>query len=559
MLTVPTHLSGAGNGAGLRLSLQDRIVHLHHIAERDALGLLLHGVPPQLHQEFLVRFVLQPQLELAMLWQVMFFHGDDLSDDVHPLPIHSQAPQSQQIGVGHWKNMHHLHTARMRRCHGMELRSTVFFAKVGIKPRPVAILLLHFQLWDKERLPAHHRVELLLTALFVFASHLIIHAISFFVRQLPNQLGKHTTLVLGCDLVCLTIDALQQNSHFFGTGQGQLVQTQTENTERENTERKHREKTQREKTQTENTDRKHKEKTYRQKTQTNNTQREKTQTENTERENTERKHREKTQTENTERENTQRKRREHTDREHTDRKHTERKQTHRQKHKKRKHTDRKHTKKNRKKKHTQRKKTHRQRTHKQKTQRENTQKEKHRENTHRQKTQTENTQTENTDKKHTERKHRERKHRERKHKENTEKTQRPATINHTTTTKTPPHHHKNTTASQKHCHTTTSKTCILPQFWASSTHEVTKGHFTTVLSTRRSVFARRVAAQNDKFAFYHSFARSTITFSRKRLRRVLSRKASPLKIVIKVLLKWWLSLKIVIKHCPKFCWSDGCL
>ena len=50
-----------------------------------------------------------------------------------------------------------------------------------------------------------------------------------------------------------------------------------------------------------------------------------------------------------------------------------------------------------------------------------------------------------------------------------------------------------------------------------------------------------------------------VGFSRKRLRRVLSRKASPLKIVIKVLLKWWLSLKIVIKHCPKFCWSDGCL
>ena len=27
----------------------------------------------------------------------------------------------------------------------------------------------------------------------------------------------------------------------------------------------------------------------------------------------------------------------------------------------------------------------------------------------------------------------------------------------------------------------------------------------------------------------------------------------------KVLLKWWLSLKIVIKDCPKFCCSDGCL
>ena len=27
----------------------------------------------------------------------------------------------------------------------------------------------------------------------------------------------------------------------------------------------------------------------------------------------------------------------------------------------------------------------------------------------------------------------------------------------------------------------------------------------------------------------------------------------------KVILKWWLSFKIVIKGCPKFCWSDGCL
>ena len=87
-------------------------------------------------------------------------------------------------------------------------------------------------------------------------------------------------------------------------------------------------------------------------------------------------------------------------------------------------------------------------------------------------------------------------------------------------------------------------------------------------------------------------------FSRKRPRRVLSKKALPLKIVIKdcpkfcwsdgclyrlssktaqssaevmavftdchqrlpkVLLKWWLSSKIVIKDCLKFCWSDGCL
>ena len=86
-------------------------------------------------------------------------------------------------------------------------------------------------------------------------------------------------------------------------------------------------------------------------------------------------------------------------------------------------------------------------------------------------------------------------------------------------------------------------------------------------------------------------------FSRKRPRRVLSKKALPLKTVIKdcpkfcwsdgclyrlssktaqssaevmavfkdchqrlpkVLLKWWLSSKIVIKDCLKFRWSDGC-
>ena len=45
------------------------------------------------------------------------------------------------------------------------------------------------------------------------------------------------------------------------------------------------------------------------------------------------------------------------------------------------------------------------------------------------------------------------------------------------------------------------------------------------------------------------------------------KKALPLKTVIKdcqqrlpkVLLKWWLSLKIVIKDRPKFYWSDVCL
>ena len=58
-----------------------------------------------------------------------------------------------------------------------------------------------------------------------------------------------------------------------------------------------------------------------------------------------------------------------------------------------------------------------------------------------------------------------------------------------------------------------------------------------------------------------------VDFSRKRPRRVPSKKALSLKTVFKdchqtspkVLLKWWLSLKIVIKHRPKFYWSDGCL
>ena len=95
--------------------------------------------------------------------------------------------------------------------------------------------------------------------------------------------------------------------------------------------------------------------------------------------------------------------------------------------------------------------------------------------------------------------------------------------------------------------------------------------------------------------FNHHF---DVFYSRKRPRRVLSKKALPLKTVIKdcpkfcwidgcpsrsssktaqssaekmavftdchqrlpkVLLNWWLSLKIVIKDCPKFCWRDGCL
>ena len=37
-------------------------------------------------------------------------------------------------------------------------------------------------------------------------------------------------------------------------------------------------------------------------------------------------------------------------------------------------------------------------------------------------------------------------------------------------------------------------------------------HFTTVLGVRRSLFALRVARRREKFAFYHSFRRPTITF-----------------------------------------------
>ena len=68
-----------------------------------------------------------------------------------------------------------------------------------------------------------------------------------------------------------------------------------------------------------------------------------------------------------------------------------------------------------------------------------------------------------------------------------------------------------------------SRICILPQFWASDTSEVTKGslgelknlRFTTVLSVRHVRSDERVARRRDKFAFYHSFERPTRTKWRK--------------------------------------------
>ena len=63
----------------------------------------------------------------------------------------------------------------------------------------------------------------------------------------------------------------------------------------------------------------------------------------------------------------------------------------------------------------------------------------------------------------------------------------------------------------------TSKICILPQFCASDTSEVTKGsprtvknlRFTTVLSVRHVRSDERVARRSEKFAFYHSVERPT--------------------------------------------------
>ena len=59
--------------------------------------------------------------------------------------------------------------------------------------------------------------------------------------------------------------------------------------------------------------------------------------------------------------------------------------------------------------------------------------------------------------------------------------------------------------------------CVLPQFWASDTSEVTKGllghiqnlHFTSVLGVRHVQSDERVARPRKKFPFYHSFERPT--------------------------------------------------
>ena len=128
--------------------------------------------------------------------------------------------------------------------------------------------------------------------------------------------------------------------------------TQTE----ENTDRKHTQETH-----TGNTDRKHRRKTHRENT-------DRKHRKKTQRENTERKHAEKTQTENTDRKHRQK---------NTERKHREK--THRQKkHRRKKHTEKKHREK------TQRENT--ERKHREKTQRENRDR-KHRESTYRSTTQ----------------------------------------------------------------------------------------------------------------------------------------------------------------------------
>ena len=62
-----------------------------------------------------------------------------------------------------------------------------------------------------------------------------------------------------------------------------------------------------------------------------------------------------------------------------------------------------------------------------------------------------------------------------------------------------------------------SKICVLPQFWAPNTSEVTKRsprhvknlRFTTVLNVRHVRSDERVARRAEKFAFYHSFERPT--------------------------------------------------
>ena len=117
----------------------------------------------------------------------------------------------------------------------------------------------------------------------------------------------------------------------------------------------------------------------------------------------------------------------------------------------------------------------------------------------------------------------------------------------------------------------------------------------TTVQSETTMHKSKTQTTSKLHSAHHRSTRANLFFSRKRPRRVPSKKALPLKTVIKdchqtspkvktlikdchqtspkvktlikdchqtspkVLLKWWLSLKIVIKHRPKFCWSDGCL
>ena len=57
-------------------------------------------------------------------------------------------------------------------------------------------------------------------------------------------------------------------------------------------------------------------------------------------------------------------------------------------------------------------------------------------------------------------------------------------------------------------HTVWGKISVLPQFWASDTHEVTKGSLGEVTNLR---FTTVLSVLRQKFAFYHSFERPTRT------------------------------------------------
>ena len=143
----------------------------------------------------------------------------------------------------------------------------------------------------------------------------------------------------------------------------------------------------------------------------------------------------------------------------------------------------------------------------------------------------------------------ERKHKEKTQTANTEKTQKENT-DRKHREKTPPQPQKHlqyysvpqSTGKWRKGRSATLKVCILPQFWTSNTHEVTRGlpwsaeefaflpqfwasdtsevtkgllgpiqnlHFTSVLGVRHIRSDERVARRAQKFAFYHSFERPT--------------------------------------------------